>query len=56
MKKITIQFGDTLGSVDVVMSAELLQSSQEEIMTALQDAVMTLQHHMLSLDVNEADS
>jgi hypothetical protein len=56
MKTITIQFGDALGNVDVAMSEELLQSSQEEIMAALQDAVMTLQHQMLSLDVNEADS
>jgi hypothetical protein len=56
MKTITIKFGDTLGAVDVEMSEELLQSSQEEIMTALQDAVMTLQHQMLSLEVNEADS
>jgi hypothetical protein len=56
MKTITIQFTDSLGSVDVDMSAELLQSSQEEIMTALQDAIMTLKNQMLSIDVNEDDS
>jgi hypothetical protein len=56
MKTITIKFGDTLGAVDVEMSEELLQSSQEEIMTALQDAVMTLKCEMLNFDVNEADS
>lgn len=55
MKTITIKFGDTLGAVDVEMSEELMQSSQDGIMAALQDAVMTLQHQILSLEFSEAD-
>lgn len=55
MKTITIKFGDTLGAVDVEMSEELMQSSQDEIMAALQDAVMTLKCEMLNFDVSEAD-
>ena len=56
MRSITIIFGETLGSVDVHLSNELFAASAEDRLAALQDAVMTLQLEILSIDVSEVDS